>query len=222
MFYWKKLRILILFMTAFGIFFVLFKSLGSPRFLKPKVGNIAFPETVSLRGWQQEVSFPVESPLSNSTQKIFGRHYRYIQNNLSLDVEIRYLYHSNGDVQRLVKEFTHLDTRQLSAEMRQRKDIGFYGVFIHEQKANLSACINPQGYSTFNARQFLQNQITPDVLLKRFLPWLIEEKNLRDRRCLWVKLSVPLKDSSTDNTYLSLEQAWFDWYRWWRPRFPNS
>lgn len=223
MFCWKKLRILILFMTASGVFFVLFKSFGSPRFLEPKVGNIAFPETVSLRGWQQEASFPVENQLSNSTEKVSGRHYRYIQNNLPLDVEMRYLYHSNGDVQRLVKEFTQLDTRQLSAEMRQRKGVGFYGVFVHQEKGSLSACINPQGYSTFNARQFLQNQITPDVILKRFLPWLIEGKNLRDRRCLWVKLSVPLKDSSIDDkTYSTLEQAWFDWYRWWRPRFPNS
>lgn len=219
---WEKLRLLFLATTTCAIFFVLVKSLGTPRFVQRKEPFLVFPESVSLRGWQQVASIPVESLINNSTETVFGRHYRYIQNNLPLDIEMRYLPGSNGSVQRLVKEFTHLETRQLSAEIRQQTGVGYYGVFVHQEQASLSACINPQGYSTFNTIQFLQNQITPDVLLRRLYPWLLGEKNLRDRRCLWIKFSVPLKDSSPEEAYSTLEQVWFDWYRWWRPHLSNS
>jgi cyanosortase A-associated protein len=48
------------------------------------------------------------------------------------------------------------------------------------------------------------------------------QEGLKDRRCLWAHLSVPLKNSSPEAAYQVLEKAWFSWYQWWQPRFPKS
>lgn len=218
---WDKIRLSLLATTTVAIGFVLLKSLGTPHFVERKETFFVFPETVSLKGWQPAASTRAESLTSNSKDKVFGRDYRYLQNNLSLDIQMRYLPGSKGNVERLVKGIAKSD-RKVSVETRKRLGVGSYGVFVYEKKASLSACINPHGYSTFNAREFLQNQITLDVLVRRFIPWLLSGESLRDRRCLWVKLSVPLKDDSPEEAYSTLEQVWLDWYRLWRPRLSDS
>lgn len=219
---WESWRFSLLVTMAFSILFVLLKSFESSSLEERKVAQFVFPETIPLREWQQEASTSTDRQMAVFPEEISRKDYRYIQDNFSLDIQMRYLTHSNGDVQRLVKEYAKLDSRQLAPIIRQQAGIGFYGLFVHQEQAALSACINPQGGSTFSAKQFLQNQIRFDLLKRRFISWLLAGEKLRDRRCLWVKLSVPLKEASPQDTYATLERAWFNWYRWWRPRFPVS
>jgi cyanosortase A-associated protein len=54
------------------------------------------------------------------------------------------------------------------------------------------------------------------------MPILLGQEALLDKRCLWVYLSIPLRNSSPEEAYKTLEQAWFSWYQWWQPRFPKS
>lgn len=219
---WESWRFSLLVTMAFSILFVLLKSFESSNLEEQKVAQFVFPETISLREWQQEASPAKDSQIAVFPEEVSRKDYYYIQNNLLLNIQMRYLAHSNGDVQRLVKEYAKLDSRQLAPIIRHQAGIGFYGLFVHQEQAALSACINPQGGSTFSAKQFLQNQIRLDILKSRFPAWLLAGEKLRDRRCLWVKLAVPLKESSPQDTYATLERAWFNWYRWWRPRFPAS
>lgn len=223
---WERFRILILIATTVSIFGVLCKLILFARSWERKTTKFVFPKTIDLPRWQQKTSNFIITPLAKNPDYISGESYHYIHKNSYIDfidIEMGYLAYSNGDVQSLLKQYiaNNLDFRNINPVVRHRPEIGFYGLFVHKGKAYLSACINPQGGSTFNAQQFLQNQIKPDVLSSRFLPWLFSGEKLRDQRCLLTKLSVPLNDSSPNNAYSTLDQAWIDWYRWWRPRFPN-
>ena len=87
-----------------------------------------------------------------------------------------------------------------------------------KQRAYLSACINPQGNSPLTGIEFKQNGNLNALNLKRLVSWLLSQDSLRDSRCYWTLLSVPLKDSSLGDAYQTLETAWFSWYRWWKSR----
>lgn len=94
-------------------------------------------------------------------------------------------------------------------------------MYTYKQQAYLDACINPQGGSTFTSDLFDANRIRYDLQFARLLPWLLGHQELRDKRCLWTHLSIPLDRSSSD-AYVSLEQAWFSWHKWWSSRFPKA
>ena len=216
---WEIIRLSILTITSCGIVYVLLKSLISPSFVH-KVTALDFPESVTLKEWQQIATNSVANKNNNYPEEISVKNYRYIQNNLPLDIEMRYLSSSDGNVQKIFKRSKQLGAAQLSTNVHQQFSIGSYGLLTHQNKASLTACINPKRNSTFKAEQFVQNQMNFNVLSTRFIPWLFYGESLRDRRCLWVNLSVPLKDSSPQNAYLTLEKAWVDWYQYWHPRLP--
>jgi len=106
--------------------------------------------------------------------------------------------------------------------------VGYYGVLTHEGKAYLSACINPRGESTVTEQQFRQSLYATDLQVGRILPWISGREPLLDRRCLWTLMSTPLPSGkNTDSTaseaaYKTLEAAWFNWFRWWQPKFPPA
>ncbi|MGB5961776.1 MAG: cyanoexosortase A system-associated protein [Coleofasciculaceae cyanobacterium] len=218
---WEIFRISILVTTASSVFFVLLKSFLSPSFTGAKVAALVFPATVPLKEWQQITSPSLDIKKDEISKEDSAKSYRYIQNNLFLDIEMHYLPSSDGNVLKLVKLYDQLGASQISPDIRQQPEIGHYGLFTHQNKASLSACINSQRNSTFKAEQFVQNQLNVDVISKRFIPWLFSGESLRDRRCLLVKLSVPLDNYSAKDAYLILEQAWFNWYQWWQPRLPS-
>jgi cyanosortase A-associated protein len=213
-------RLSLLSTTAISVFLVLLKSLISPSYTT-KVADLDFPESISLKEWQQLNTSFINNKNNNYPEEISAKHYRYIRNNLPLDIEMRYLASSDGNVQKIFKRYNHLGAAQLSTIVRQQPSIGFYGLLTHQNKASLTACINPQRNSTFKAEQFVQNQMNLNVLSNRFLPWLLAGESLRDRRCLWVNLSITLTDSSQQKAYLTLEKAWVDWYQYWHPRLSS-
>lgn len=218
---WEIFRISILATTASSVFLVLLKSFLSPSFTGAKVAALVFPETVPLKEWQQITSPSVDIKKDKISKEDSAKYYKYIQKNLFLDIEMHYLPSSDGNVLKLVKHYNKLGASQISPDIRQQPGIGHYGLFTHQNKASLSACINYQRNSTFKAEQFVQNQLNLDVISKRFIPWLFSGEALRDRRCLLVKLSVPLDNYSAKDAYLTLEKAWIDWYQWWHPRLPS-
>jgi cyanosortase A-associated protein len=215
---WKPLRMMLLATTFSGVFLVLLKSVFYPAESTSTVTPFAFPPTVPLQGWQPLTSDPLGDATPDRTHYIAGRRYQYIQNELPLAIEMRYFVDTGGEVKEFLKNHTSIS---VSPVLRQKEEIGFYGVFTHQEQAYLSACINPRGGSTLTARQFKQNRNAYDMQLSRLLPWLLGRENLKDERCLWTHLSIPLKDSSSEVAYQNLEDAWFSWYQWWQPRFPE-
>lgn len=217
--YWKNLRIPFLAVTLSSVFLVLGKVILYPAVSNRTATPFVFPPAVPLPEWQ---TLPSQSLVAQTTQDpnyISGKRYQYTQKSLPLDIEMRYLVNTVGDVKDFLKTYTSIS---LSPTLRQQEGVGFYGLFTYQGKAYLSSCINPYGGSTVTDNQFKQNRNTKDLQISRLLPWLLGQEDLKDERCLWTQLSIPLRYSSPEPTYQILEKAWFSWHQWWQPRFPKS
>jgi cyanosortase A-associated protein len=107
------------------------------------------------------------------------------------------------------------------AIIRHQKETGFYSLSIEKERVYLRACINPRGPSAITYAQFIHNRYTYDLQFARLLPVLLGQESLRDHRCLWTHLSIPVKNASFEADYQVLEKVWLSWYQWWHPRFPK-
>ena len=183
--------------------------------------NYTFPESVVLSQWQQVSSqslqpHAVASKAYITGDFIAGRHYRYRRDNKLLDIEMRYFTNTNGDI----KNFITSQTGDLSSGLKHYQK-GTYSIYTHEGKAYLSACLNSRGGSTVTGDRFNRNRLLYDARIERVLPWLLGKAELQDKRCLWAHLSTSLEPTAAvDETYLTLETAWFDWHNWWRSHYP--
>lgn len=216
---WKNIRLSFLAVTLLGVLLVLAKSILIPAEDKQTASAFVFPTAVPLTSWQSLSSNPLITQNPKHINYLSGRQYQYIQNDLPLNIEMRYVVNTVGDVKEFIKQNTQIPLSKVT--LRQQAGIGFYNLFTAEGKAYLSSCINPRGGTTVTDRQFKQNRNTYDVQINRLLPWLLGQENLKDNRCLWTHLSVPLKHTTPDHAYQKLETAFFSWYQWWEPRFPK-
>ena len=221
----EKLRLSLLAVIFGSVFFVL----GRTILLTPSEGNstvspLVFPKAVPLPEWQNLPSSPLAAPIAKMPHFLSGRHYRYIQKGLPLDIEMRYLVNTGGDVKGYIHTYSSmpLSSSQLTLAVRQHSGIGFYSLSAYQHRAYLSTCINAHGGTTVTEVQFTLNQYIYDLRWGRLLTWLLGQGTARDWRCLWAHLSIPINNSSQSDAYQTLETAWFDWYKWWRPRLPKS
>ena len=222
---WKKLRLPVLIITFTSALFVFSRTITDSSIGKRAATPFVFPSSVPLSQWQFVSSKPLPNQIVEQLPygKLIlpGMHYRYQQNGIPLKIDMRYEVNTGGDVKQLVE--MHTDVKFLPNQpmpiIREHK-LGFYGVYVYQQQAYLDACINPSGGSTFTSAQFDYNRIHYDLQFQRLLLWLLGRQELRDNRCLWTHLSIPLNQSSPD-AYSTLEQAWFSWYKWWQTRFPK-
>lgn len=220
-----KLRVPVLIFTFASAIFVFGKTISDTGIGKRTLTKFDFPSSVPLPQWQ----FVESKPLPNQTRDelpygklvLPGMQYSYKQNNIPLKIEMRYEVNTAGDVEKFLEKYTDIRfSPSQTPNIRQDKQ-GFYGVFVYQQRAYLDACINPRGGSTFTWAQFDYNR-RYDVQFQRVLLWLFGRQELRDNRCLWTHLSIPLNQSNPESAYVTLEQAWFSWYEWWHSRFPKT
>lgn len=218
----EKVRISLLAVIFGSALFVLGKTTLAPVAGNSIVTSFVFPTGVPLSQWQLSLSRPLADPITKGP-KSPGRHYRYIQKNISLDIDMRYIVDTHGNVKSFIEKYYSLplSSGQLALVLRHQEGIGFHNLFADQQRAYLSTCINASGGSTVSASQFRRNRFIYDIRLSRLFPWLLGQGTIRDRRCLWAHLSVPLKNSAPEDAYRILETAWFSWYQWWSPRFPK-
>ncbi|GAC1478866.1 MAG: hypothetical protein NVS2B14_19820 [Chamaesiphon sp.] len=224
---WKQLRVPLQVLIFANILFVFGRTILDPAIGKQTLTPFVFPSAIPLSQWQMVESHSLKNQIIDKPPAPkwirSGAHYRYIQNHLPLDIEMGYEAETPGDVKQFIKDRTgikfSLDRPPII--LRQHSGVGFYGLFVEQQHAYLDACINSRGGSTFTTEQFSYNRIHYDVQFNRLLPWLIGQKTLRDPRCLWAHLSIPLNQSSPESAYQKLENAWFSWYQWWVLRFPQ-
>ncbi len=209
-----------------GVFFVLGQSIFNPNRPRATATPFVFPDAIALPGWKLSGSRSLgDYPARRDF--ISGKLYQYSQNQSVVDVEIRYLVDTDGDIEHYLRDY-QISSFSDRSSIRHRPGIGFYQVFSDQNRAYLSACINPQGDTTVTGIQFRENRNAHDLRLDRIAPWLFGRSNLRDFRCLWVNFSTPLKASPAE-TYSNLESAWTVWYSSWRPlggseksRFPQE
>ncbi len=217
---WKPLRVFLLIAIFGSVLTVVGKSLlfSSAPFQATST-NFTFPASVPLPEWQQLQSTPIENnPTSNL---LFARRYQYQQNSLPLDIEMRYIIKTNGDIKQMMEKHLNSETSPAKLTINHKEGIGFYSLAATPERAYLSSCINPRGGSTVTAEQFRDNRNTYDLQVSRLLPWLLGQQELRDFRCVSTILSIPLQGTSTAQAYPILENTWVSWYAWWQPRFPK-
>lgn len=222
----KKLRILLLAVIFGSVFFFLGRTILVSTAGKVKVIPFDFPTNIPLTEWQLKNSRPLTPLVVESPSYLSGRQYQYIQNDLTLDIEMRYLVNTKGDVKSFVQDYSSIPLSPGQSLLRQRSGIGFYNLFTYQQRAYLSSCINSGGGSTVTASQFIRNRYMYDTIYdmgfkERLIPWLQGRRGIRDMRCLWAQLSIPLSNSSPEGDYQTLEKVWFAWYQWWLPHFPQ-
>lgn len=216
-------RTILLAITAIATAFTLFISFVHTEARSSSVKDYTFPESFTLSKWKLFFTQPVKPHLVvNSSEYISGdfiagKHYRYRQDSKLLDIEMRYFANTNGDL----KSFITNRTREMSSVLK-KSEAGFYSLYAHEDKAYLSACINPHGISTVTSDRFYRNLMIHDTRLENILPWLLGRSEFRDKRCLWAHLSMPLDGNIADEeTYKTLETVWFDWHDGWRSHYPK-
>lgn len=217
---WKLIRIGLMGFVTLGAVVVLGKIILLPSQAGNLVSWFDFPDTVPLEGWKQINSQEIQSK-NQDHRFLNGHHYQYQQNQQQLDVKVWYLSRTNGDVNTFFQEnIATLPTTQSKLTLNQDPELGFYGLGATPDRVYLSACINPSGKSTLTTSQFHTNLNTYNIKLSRVLLWLFGPYELRDQRCIWTVLSMPLESATATDIYPTLKTAWFDWYQWWQPNFP--
>lgn len=217
--YWKTARISLLVVTFIVVLLVVVKSTFYPSAGVPSITTFELPETVPVTDWQIKKSTPLK--ISDPSQIKVGRKYEYQKNNLALEIEMRYVVGTIGDVAGLAKGNTVLKSSPGKLELANTEKVGFHGILQHQNRLYLSSCINPSGDATVTTGQFRYNRNTSDWNFNRILFWLLGRGNIQDQRCLWTQMSVPLDRTTPQDAKKILENAWVSWYRWWQPRFPE-
>jgi cyanosortase A-associated protein len=216
--------------TSIGISLATLYTLIAPTAGNRPVSSFEFPDHIPLNSWQQVDSksrinslFSPPKPAPKSQEFLQSAHnYHYSQNGSDLQVEVRYLVGTRGDVNSYLQEYTEIPPEAIeSQKIEQLKEVGYYTLLTSGDRAYLSSCISPRSLSSATQKQFSENRDSNDFQPQVWLNWLQGTASIRDRRCLWTHLSTPIPKSNPEIAYRILETAWSDWYRWWLPRFPS-
>ncbi|MGB3237179.1 MAG: cyanoexosortase A system-associated protein [Geitlerinemataceae cyanobacterium] len=229
---WKQTRLPLLAFNLLTAGFVLGKAL-----LDPRMGQLTpfeFSPDVPLTQWQpveSERLKPLPEPDTDGSILQVGRTYQYRQNDRLLDIEMRYVLRTQGEVENFVKDRRSQEDKKenkqpdrnekIDATVGYEPEVGSYVLLADKERAYLSACINPRGESTFSREQYKHNQDIYDTEFSRLIPSFLGREKWRDDRCLWTYMSMPLEGSNPKETYKLLESAWFEWNEWWQPQFPK-
>jgi cyanosortase A-associated protein len=225
------LRLSFLGLTFISVLVVLFKVI-----LEPKSGNnlveytpYQFPDTVPLAQWKLEKSQPISPPEKDDKQFFGAKNYQYSQNQLQVNIDMHYLVNTTGNVNTYLKDY-YLKTsteKDPKVRVKQEPKIGFYNVFLYDEKIQIVSCINPRGGATANVSQFFLNRQRYDYANNKaggnkLISWLLGQEELQDRRCMWAHLSMPIGNLPPEKAFGEIEKVWFSWYDWWQMNFPRA
>jgi cyanosortase A-associated protein len=219
---WKTLRIPCLALVLGGTIIALGIGSKTPLQPRPEIAAYIFPATIDLPNWQQTDHYPLPKPEDKKLAPIASQAYQYQRDGKVLTIEMRYLTAAKGDIAQFMRWHTKIPD-SVSTEIQQNPDNGSYIFFTYQNKAYLSACINPQGASTATGRQYLQSKLLSGINPKQFVGWLTGKDTLFDQRCLWSHLSLPLRPATNPSEARQiLQESWGSWYIWWVNHFPKS
>lgn len=204
----EKLRIIVLAMTLGCTLLAVGKLAIAPPGEKRQ--EMVFPNgAIPLSGWNYRESRNLQEP--------DGKLYRYEEGDRVLEIEMRQIAYTDGNIEHYWQRYKDLTP---SFRVKQQENVGLYILFMVEERAYLSSCINPSGPSTATVEQFRHNRNTHDLQWHRIVLWMLGRSDLRQWNCLWVNVSILLEDVSQEEIDLKLEKAWFEWYNWWESRYP--
>lgn len=216
-----KVRLILLHTICISMVLILGKLILDPTAGKRSFADFKFPDALPLAGWKLVASqLLIDRALATAEYDRVnaGRLYHYRQNAISLQVEVRYVLNTNGDVSRLLQQ----TSVEPISKMQQIQTIsGFYNSFTTSDALHLTSCVNPRGNSTVTSTQFLQNRYAYDLQMNHLLAWATGQENLIDQRCLWLHLSTPLHVNPHDQALALLESAWHNLTLWGQTQFPQ-
>jgi cyanosortase A-associated protein len=171
-----------------------------------------YPDQVTLPSWQFKTS---EKAIVEG--KPAGQQYTIQKDDLTVKITAFHQPHSDGNISRLLVAYTKAKPATVYIHPLEHRDTGYFGAFVFEHQAYISACLNPHGLSTVTEQQFVSNQYRHNLNL---WGWLAGQKDLTDSRCLWTLISAPIPPNSTPEEttqiFQQLETAWVEWYQWWQ------
>lgn len=188
----------------------------------PQVAPYKFPQVIPLTDWTFADSQPLTPDQTPDSQDIpgeilSGQRYHYRQDNADLQIEMRYLAQTNGDLKALIKH----QTGSLGTVLQSVEGGGEFSLFTQGAESQLDTCINPRGTSTVTSDQFKRNRTLYDWRSGRFLGWMLGQAPLHDNRCLWTRMTLSTSvDAPSVDPSKALTNPWEDWHQWWQPRFP--
>ncbi len=222
-----------------GIALTIGKLLLDPTTSQRQYTAIPLPQALPLPESQLLESQPIQLPQAESPkydQILSGQKYRYIRSGIPIQLELRDVVNTGGNIHKLIQE-------QLSWKANPPKfqdvqtPIGFYRRFTQQGNVYLESCLSPAGHSFVTPAQFrsqlYQHIWQPD----RLLGWAIGQNSLLDKRCLWVQLSIPTEKINSGSTTSNnqkfianddalaeqlLEEQWRSIASWWMSKSPTS
>jgi cyanosortase A-associated protein len=216
--FWDRIRVLLLGIACISTFVVFANVIFSPTLGKNTFSDYTLPQTISLPNWQflKSGDLPKTFPeqLSRNDAIPSAKRYQLTQNKLFLELEIRYVIHTDGNLNRLIGRYKKIPISALnpSTMIRKKSGVGFYGLSSFRDQTYLDACVNQRPGSTFTQAQFLANQTSYRMHPQQIIALLWGQERLNDHRCLWVHLALPLDKTLPTSTEAMLEQAWFSLY----------
>lgn len=195
------------------VFTLLFPQIG-----RRQLPNLNFPSQLMLTGWNQAHSFPLME--NQNTELSFehfraGKEYQYYQGEREVTVQLRLIEGTFGHVPGYIKTYTSLKKAFPEGSTQSQPEIGRYQLFSDESQAYLSACLTSRGQSTVTGNEFVR-KMNRHILRENFLPGIVGQRSLRERRCLWVHLSTPLDQGSPEEGYQVLESVFEEGYSHWQ------
>ncbi|TYQ30342.1 cyanoexosortase A system-associated protein [Pseudanabaena sp. UWO310] len=224
----QKFRMGLLMVLVSGSLLVFGRSVIDSTIGKPT--PFTFPEQIALEPTQTQTKLEAQGDIVDPKEffgqpkYLFGKKYKYSLDGIPIDIDLRYAVGSEGDLYYYIKGVTNIEISEEDLRKQSiRKDpIGFYATFTKQDRVYLTACINPRGISTVTSEQFNDNASSRVMDRDILIGWLLGQKDLRDRRCLWTLMSAPItSESDLHATSQKLEKVWISWYEWWKPRFPQ-
>ena len=150
-----------------------------------------------------------------------GQRYLYQDNNSVLTTTLRYVVNANGDFPGIrSSEFAEFDIDAFRQQTETPLHHDEFLIFSDDSKLNLISCITPKGKSVTNPRSMILSDRIRHTLSNplNIYQWLLGNRLIWDRRCVWVHLSHP---SNGPNAQAQLEQAWRQLLEYFRVHYPK-
>lgn len=189
---WQKIRLIIL--AGYSL-----ATLVALVFISTKSQLDKFSNHVVFDNW---LAIETER-LRSEGESIPGRRYREPETH-DLAVEIYSISNSSGETLSFLNRYKKLELELKDIAIASDNRIGSYGLLTRNNRTQLNTCIHASGATAFTSQQF--SELANANLDSRLLPWIFGFKDLRDWDCLWIDISVSLKNLAEPEAHQFLKQ----------------
>jgi cyanosortase A-associated protein len=169
---------------------------------------------------EQLLQYQIKQVNENTIMDAKRFFYKNIADNFDLNSSFFYIINANGKFPGLTNSnFSEFDPEVFQKALKNNVASEGYIHFSDNNKDYLVSCISPTGKSFIDSTSFILASRIRQTLLNPayFYQWLIGQRLMWDRRCVWVQLSI---ESQTENSVNHLESAWQELLAYWQRNFP--